>query len=98
MATFPNPSALWFEGTWETPAGTINSINKVFALSRVPNPLTSVMLYLDDPTFATTGKGGIYQFQGTQYTISATGVITYTTAPTILAVHWAFYRYGGSGP
>ena len=54
----------------ETPSGTLNGTNKVFALSFAPNPAASLTLYLN----------GVEQVPAIDYVI-ASSTITYTVAP-----------------
>jgi len=72
--------------TGETPTGTINGTNTAFTLLASPNPMTSLMLFLN----------GVEQLAGTDYTLSG-NTITYTVAP--LAGDWqeAYYGVGGVG-
>lgn len=69
----------------ETPTGTIDGANATFTLDFEPNPTSSLLLWLN----------GVYQNQGSDYTLSG-NVITYTTPPDAGlagAPHVAFYRH-----
>lgn len=66
----------------EVPSGLINGANTAYVLSQTPVSDASVKLYLD----------GIFQRQGTDYTISSTN-ITMATAPAIGQTIDAFYSY-----
>lgn len=69
----------------ETPTGTIDGANNIFSLSHIPNPQTSLLLWLN----------GVYQTQGTDYTLSGQ-TITFTIPPAIELAGMpfvAFYRY-----
>lgn len=54
----------------ETPAGTINGINKIFTLTGTPNPVSSLKIY----------RAGARQRVTEDYTL-ARNIITFTTAP-----------------
>lgn len=72
----------------ETPVGVINGVNQVFTLSQIPNPTSSLYLFLN----------GVLQTNGVDYTLSGL-TITYTTAPGLdlaSAPHTAFFRYAPS--
>jgi hypothetical protein len=79
VPTWQTPAAVvtytWNQGT---PTGSINGSNTAFTLSSTPAQAASVDLYLD----------GLYQRQGTDYTISGTS-ITMTTAPATSQNIWA---------
>jgi len=66
----------------EEPTGTVNGSNVTFTLANTPVSSSSVKLYLN----------GIFQRQGTDYTISS-ATITMATAPVSGQVLDANYRY-----
>jgi hypothetical protein len=66
----------------ETPSGTINGSNTAFTLANVPNPASSLALYLD----------GAIQEAGIDFTLSGAG-ITMTSAPLTGQVLRTFYRF-----
>lgn len=69
----------------ETPIGTIDGINANFTLSNIPNPASSLMLWLN----------GTYLMQGVDYTL-VNNLITFTSPPSALFAGTpfvAFYRY-----
>lgn len=66
----------------EVPTGTIDSSNTAFTLSQTPISNASVKIYLD----------GVFQRQGTHYTITGTA-ITFTTAPATGQELDAVYEY-----
>ena len=69
----------------ETPAGTIDGVNAVFALAYTPNPTNSLMIWLN----------GTYLTQGVEYTLSGR-TITFAVAPDVAYAGLpfiAFYRY-----
>lgn len=68
--------------TQETPSGTVNNSNLAFTLAHTPLTNASVKLYQD----------GLILKQGTDYTISGTG-ITMTTAPNYGQTLYAVYNY-----
>lgn len=68
-----------------TPSGVIDGSNATFTLPHTPNPVSSLMLYLN----------GALQTNGADYSLSG-DTITYTTPPDLAlasAPHVAFYRY-----
>lgn len=67
----------------ETPAGTINSSNKIFTLAHVPSPASSLQLYLN---------GALQQSAGGDYTLSSL-TITFNSAPLTGSILLAWYRY-----
>lgn len=66
----------------EVPTGTIDGSNTAFTLSQTPISNASVKIYLD----------GVFQRQGTHYTITGTA-ITFTTAPATGQELDAVYEY-----
>jgi hypothetical protein len=69
----------------ETPAGDFDDVNKVFTLSHIPNPVNSLLLWLN----------GAYLTAGVDYTLSG-NTITFTNAPSSAYAGLpfvAFYRY-----
>lgn len=68
----------------ETPAGTIDGVNKVFTLAHAPSPALSLELF----------NNGMAQHAGggNDYTLSGL-TITFTVAPVIGATLLAWYRY-----
>jgi len=64
------------------PAGTINSINRIFTLTSPPNPTKSLSLF----------RNGFYQTQGIDYTLSGS-TITYISAPITGDSHVASWRF-----
>jgi len=66
----------------ETPSGTINGSNTVFTLANVPNPASSVEVFLD----------GMMQRAGVDYSLSS-ATVTFTSAPISGAILRAYYRF-----
>jgi hypothetical protein len=69
----------------ETPSGVFDGVNDTFTLTHSPNPVSSLMLWLN----------GTYLTQGVDYTIS-NDIITFTSPPSIVFAGTpfiAFYRY-----
>lgn len=69
----------------ETPTGIFNGVNNAFFLSHSPNPVSSLMLWLN----------GTYLVQGSDYTL-LNNQITFTSIPAALFAGLpfvAFYRY-----
>ena len=77
-------SAAFVDG--ESPTGTANGVNLVFALSQAPSPVLSLSLY----------RNGIELRQGVDYSLTA-NTITFTpaTAPQSGDLLTAFYRVAG---
>ncbi len=91
MGAYPSGKLLYYLGSFsETPAGTINGVNKIFTLTYIPVPPESLQLFQNS---GGVGLGALLQIAGVDYTISGL-TLTYTTAPINLSVHRAFYRYG----
>ena len=72
-------------GDAETPAGTVDGINKVFTLANSPNPALSLQLFLN------SGGAASYILQNGLYVLAG-NTITYTTAPIVGSTHLAWYR------
>lgn len=71
----------------ETPAGAVNGTNTVFALSYVPNPASSLLLY----------RNGLLQKPGTDFTLSSQTVTFVPGAtPQTGDILVAVYRMSGS--
>lgn len=72
----------------ETPSGTVNGANAGFLLANVPDPASSLDLYVN----------GVLQDVGTDFTLSG-AAITFLAGsiPPLGATLLADYRYGGSG-
>jgi len=77
-----------------TPIGVIDGVNDTFTLPQYPDPAGSVHLYLDDAASPTAGLGGLFQFQGTHYSIVDGYKIVYVAPPTIGSSHVAFGKFG----
>ena len=75
------PAALNF-ADMETPAGTLDGVNKVFTLAHAPNPAASLQLF----------NGLMQQAGGNDYTLAG-NTITFTAAPTVGSTLLAWYRY-----
>lgn len=77
----PAPAVVpvWVE---ETPAGTMNGVNKIFTISFVPNPVASFELYLN----------GVEQLVGGDYTLVGS-TITYTVPLKSNDWHIAAYTH-----
>ena len=72
-------------GDAETPAGTVDGVNKVFTLAHTPAPALSLQLFLN------AGGAGNYILQNGLYGLAG-NTITYTTAPIVGSTHLAWYR------
>jgi hypothetical protein len=66
----------------DVPTGLIDSSNTIYTLAQTPTSNASVKVYLN----------GIFQRQGTDYTISGV-TLTFTTAPATSSVLDAVYTY-----
>lgn len=66
----------------EEPTGLVNGANVTYTLSQTPTSNAAVKLYLN----------GLFQRQGTDYTISGV-TITFTTAPATNSTVDALYTY-----
>lgn len=65
----------------EVPAGIINGSNKIFTLSLAPHSTKAVVVLLNS----------VVQYQGSNYTVNTSGVITFVTAPNLGQEPYAFY-------
>jgi hypothetical protein len=71
----------------ETPAGTVDGVNKTFTLAHAPNPPLSLLL------FENIGGAGNYVLQvPAAYTLTGNSIV-YAVAPTVGTLHKAWYRY-----
>lgn len=78
----PSNAPLFAFADDETPAGTLDGVNKTFTLARPPNPAASLELVLNLGTLT----------QGIDYTLSGVTIV-FATAPDSGAVIRAWYRY-----
>jgi len=65
----------------EIPLGTINGTNNIFTLSVVPHSTKAVIVLLNSQV----------QYQVSDYTVNASGVITFVNAPVFGQELYAFY-------
>jgi hypothetical protein len=72
--------------------GAINGANKVFTLAQVPNPPSSLLLYVTSVVTVPPNAGALFQVQGVQYTLSG-ATITFATAPPSGAKIVASYNF-----
>jgi len=65
----------------EVPLGTVNGINNVFTLSKVPHSTKAVIVLVNSQV----------KYQVSDYTVNASGVITFVTPPDLGQELYAFY-------
>ena len=71
-----------------TPTGTQDGVNQTFGLPAVPNPASSLSVFLN----------GVLQDQGTDYNLAGSNIVYTTATPEPGDIQLASFRYDSGGP